>query len=259
MTEQTAPFGGLAVAEPQTALLPVDGGDESGPDDRRKLAIVGAAVGVVVLLVAAFFLLKGGGSTPAPVAPHVALPVAGASDPGSQAGGTATADKPIKMPKPYADPIGRDPFKAQYTAPVVAKTDGGSTSTATNPTASGPVTSGNVTISTTPGDTTGTTGTTDTTGTTVTGVSVPASFAPVWIELVKVTGDGATFVVGYSDGHHAKTRTFSKVAAPTDGLRTTFANVFALLSIQGGTVTVQFGDGTPFDLNKGFGDRHFVG
>jgi hypothetical protein len=254
MTEQTAPFGGLAVAEPQTALLPVDGTDEAGPDNRRKLAIVGAAVGVLVLLVAAFFLLKGGGGEVAPVAPHVALPVAGASDGGAKDGAAAAADKPVKMPKPYADPIGRDPFKAQYVAPVAAKTDGGTGTTASGATDSTGA-SDNVTVTTSvPGATTGTT----TDPTTVTGAD--AAFAPVWIELVKVNGvNSATFVVGYSDGHKAQTKTFSKVAAPTDGLRTTFAGVFALLSIQDGTVTLQFGDGTPFDLNKGFGSRHFVG
>src|SRR4051794_6673683 len=250
MTEQTAPFGGLAVAEPQTAVLPVGSDDDGAPDNRRKLAIVGAAAGVVVLLVAVFFLLKGGGSdgAAAPVAPNVIPPAAAAGSDGSGSTGQAgTTDAPVKLPKSYSAPVGRDPFKAQYVAPVVhppKETTGSSTG-------SEGTTSGDVPVTTVPGGTDTGVGTTN----------VPSSsFAPVWVELVSVKGvNSATFVVGYSDGHHAKTRTFSRVTAPTNGLRTTFAGVFALLSIQDGTVTLQFGDGTPFDLNKGFGSRHFVG
>ena len=259
MTEMNTPIGGLAVAEPQTAVLPVGSDDDGAPDNRRKLAVVGAAAGVVVLLIAAFFLLKGGGSdtTTDPAAPTAAAPAPAQAAPQAGQGGQATKaspDKPIALPKPYAGPIGRDPFKALYVAPAAAKPEAGPAASAGSPSASD-----NVPAVTVPGTTTGTTSPDTSTGGVVPDTAAESAFAPVWIELLKVHAKTATFVVGYSDGHHAKTQTFRKVTAPTDGLRTTFAGVFALLSIQSGTVTVQFGDGTPFDLNKGFGDRHFVG
>ncbi|MDQ1696839.1 MAG: hypothetical protein QOJ03_2192, partial [Frankiaceae bacterium] len=81
-----------------------------------------------------------------------------------------------------------------------------------------------------------------------------------WVELVSVKGtSSATFVVGYSNGKKSRTVQYSHVAAPTSSLGTTFGGVFALLSVQDGTATVQLGDGTPFDLAPGFGNRHFVG
>jgi len=82
----------------------------------------------------------------------------------------------------------------------------------------------------------------------------------VWIDLARVSGTkSATFIVGYSNGKRSKTRTYSNIAVPTSGVRTVFANVFSLLSIQNGTATVQIGDGTPFDLTRGFSNRHYLG
>jgi hypothetical protein len=240
MTEPTAPFGGLAVAEPQTALLTTDAVDDSAPDNRRKLAIVGAVVGVVVLLVAAFFLMKGGDETVAPIAPHVALPAAGDNGQG-QDGGKATADKPVKLPKSYDDPVGRDPFKAQYTAPVAAKPgDSTGTTTSGTPTTSDPGASDNVTVTSAPGTST-----------------VPV---PVWVELLRVKGTRtATFVVAFNTGSSLKTEKFAKVAVPStaDG-STVFGGVFALLSIHDGVATIQYGDGTPIDLAPGAGNRLVV-
>jgi hypothetical protein len=235
MTEQTAPFGGLAVADPQPAFLPEDAADDTGSDNRRKLAVVGAAVGVVVLLVAAFFLLKGGDETVAPVAPQAGVPVAGQSDGGnSQAG----ADKPVKLPKSYSEPVGRDPFKAQYTAPVAAKADS-SDETTTDKVE-------------TPEPTDGVT------------VGAPTATAtapvPVWVELVRVNGDSsATFIVAFNDGSSLKTEKFRKVKTPdssSDG--TVFAGVFALLDVHDGVATIQYGDGTPLSLTPGPGSRLVV-
>lgn len=245
MTEPIGARGGLAVADPAAGLLSPELDDTAGDDNRRKLAAVAAAVGVLVLLVVAFFLLKGGGSNNAagPVAPHIVPPVAGSTTTATTAHQPA-ATKPVKLLKSFSGPIGRDPFKPLYTQPTQAAAPTGTTA---NP-AGGTVTS-------TPGSTVG-----GSTGTTPPVVAVPASFAPVWVELVSVKGTrSASFIVGYSNGKHSKTMPFADVVAPTHSLRTTFASVFALLSIQDHTATVQFGDGRPFDLATGFGNRHFVG
>ena len=52
---------------------------------------------------------------------------------------------------------------------------------------------------------------------------------------------------------------YVNVAAPKNSLRTAFGKVFALLSIQDGTATVQYGDGSPFDLAPGAANRHPLG
>ncbi|MDQ1704339.1 MAG: hypothetical protein QOF18_705, partial [Frankiaceae bacterium] len=233
MTERTVPFGGTAVAEPPAPMLPNGYDDESGDNaNRRKLAVVGAIVGVFVLLVVAFFMLKGGSS-----ADNAVGPVPGAHVPPATSGGTGGhAAKPVTLPKPYKAPVGRDPFKALYVAP------------APKPVTSGPTGSTGVPIVGVPGvgtgTGTGTGGTTGTTGGTDAGTGAPAGYAPVWVELVSVKGSkSASFVVGYSNGKRSTTVKYANVLAPTNSLRTTFGSVFALLSVQDGTSTVQFGDG----------------
>jgi hypothetical protein len=251
MTEHSS-FGTTAVAEPPAPLLPA-GYDEGGEDgNRRKLAIVGAIVGVVVLLVAALFLLKGGSSSPSSSAPVPSGKAAGAKATGTT--GTGAAHQPIKLPKSFTGNLGRDPFKVLYVAPVAAAAGKGTGTSSTGTTGTtgkpSPGTSGS----------TGSTGSTGSKGGSGSGSGPQASFAPVWIELVGVKGTkSATFVVGYSNGKRSTTKPFGGVLAPTQSLRTQFGGVFALLSIQDGTATVQFGDGTPFDLAPGFGNRHFVG
>jgi len=249
MTEQHSSFGGVAVADPRaTSTSPLDlGTDTEGDDNRRKLALVGAVVAVLVVLVAAFFMLKGGGSSDnTALPPHIVPP---ASSTTAQSGTAASAPKAIKLPKPFAGAVGRDPFKPLYVAPADVTLGGGTGTPVTpvNPVNPAPV----VTVPTTTG--TPTSGPSNAGG----GV-VPAGYAPVWVALVHVNGtQSATFVVGYSNGKRSKEVTFSNVAAPKS-LRTVFANVFSLLSIQNGTTTVQIGDGTPFDLGKGFNNRHYV-
>jgi hypothetical protein len=250
MTEQTS-FGGLAVADPRSAAPAVDMTDESMGNDRRKLAIVGAIVAVLVVLIAAFFLMKGGGGSAAPAASAVPP----ASTTGAATTGAAKAAKTVKLPKSYAGVVGRDPFKPLYAAPVDKSAAGGSSSTSTDPTGSGVQ---GVTI---PAGSTGTGKTTTPSGTTGgSTTTVGANFVPVWVALVGVHGTkSATFAVGYSDGKKSTTVNYADIAAPTTSLRTVFAQVFSLLSIQSGTVTVQLGDGTPFDLTKGFAHLHFLG
>jgi hypothetical protein len=237
MTSQTFSGSGTALAEPPAPLLPAgDDADVNGNDNRRKLMITGAVLGVLVVVVVAFFLLKGGGSSSAStdsfVVPHhkAAVPASAAQKPA------------VKLPKVVSAPTGRDPFKALYVAPA--------------PAAAAPAKSDTTTPTTTPVTTTG--GSTSTSGGTTTAPS--AAYAPVWIGLVSVSGDkSATFVVGYSNGHSLRTTTFKNVLAPTNSLRTDFGNVFSLLSIQDGEATVQFGDGSPFDLLPGASHRHQLG
>ena len=252
MTDQHPSFGGgLAVADPRTPASPLDLGAEGAPDDnRRKLALVGAVVAVVVVLIGAFFMLKskGGTADTAALPPHVALPAASGQT--SSVTGAAAAPKPIKLPKPFAGVIGRDPFKALYVPPA-PKTSSAPTGAASNPVVAPPT----ATVPSTGGSTV----TTPTTGSTSGNQSVGSNFDPVWVDLVHVTGtSSATFVVGYTDGKKNTQVTYT-VSAPQSSTRTVFGRVFSLLSIQNGTVTVQMGDGTPFDLSRGFSNRHFLG
>jgi hypothetical protein len=80
-------------------------------------------------------------------------------------------------------------------------------------------------------------------------VKTPAG-QPLWIRLVSTNGDkSATFDVGYP---HHKFHRFKVLAPPPSATRgTVFDKVFALLGIQSGTVTMQIGDATPFDLSTG--------
>jgi hypothetical protein len=216
MSQQTFTPGGTQVAEPPAPVLPMDESG-SGDDNRRKLMIVGAAAGVAVLAIVAFFLMKGGSSTPIDSGPpplphhHAAAPA-------------AVQPPVVKLPKHVKAPVGRDPFKALYTAPVAAAAPAaGSTATTT--------TSGS---GTTPTTTTGTTPTTTT-----------ATYHPVWVQLKSLTATAATFDVGYSNGKTLKALRFTGIK-PLH----TFGRSFELLSIRNGVVTVKFGDGTPFRLDR---------
>jgi hypothetical protein len=241
MTEQTTSYGATAVATPPAPPMAPEYDEAADNGNRNKLLAVGAAAGVLVLLIVAFFLMKGGGST------DPEFGVAPPPPPSSVDGGgkAAVADKPVTLPKTYKNAVGRDPFKALYVAPEqVAPAEPTNTQpdTTTPPAVSVPPTIP------TDGSSTDTT------------APPSASYAPVWVALESVQGTkSATFLVGYSNGKKAKQVRFTNVVAPTRTLQTQFASVFALLSIQDGTVTVQFGDATPFDLAPGFGNRHFVG
>lgn len=251
MTEQTS-LGGLALAtDPRSAMPSVDMADGSS-DNRRKLAVVGAAVAVLVLLIAVFFLMKGKGSPAQPAAPDALANAGTTAAPAGAAAAPAKAVKPVTLPKHFNGSIGRDPFKPEYVAPAAKSTD---TAASGTPTTAVPVGTP-VPVTTTPG----TTGSSTPTTTTGSGTGLGPSWVPVWVDLARVSGTrSATFIVGYSNGKRSKTLTYSNIEAPTTGVRTVFASVFSLLSIQNGTATVQIGDGTPFDLQRGFSNRHYVG
>lgn len=219
MSQQTVNFGGTQVAEPPAPLLPQGDAGSGGDDNRRKLVVVGAVAGVVVLLLAAFFLLKGGGSSKSDngfVVPHT--PVKGPA--------AAAAAPVVKLPRHVVVPVGRDPFKALYTAPVAAAA--GSTSSSSSST-------------TTPTSTGGSTSTTSS-GTTTTTTTTP-TYHPVWIQL-RAVSTTATFLVGYSNGKTFRAFQFDNVKP-----QHSFAGTFQLLSIRKGVVTLKFGDGTPFMLD----------
>lgn len=235
MTQQTFSGPGTAVAEPPAPILPPGFDDEDGGNEnRRKLIVVGAALGVLVLVVVAFFLLKSGGSSKGSdssfAVPHHAIKPAAAAP---------HAPAAVKLPKVVNAPAGKDPFKPLYQPPAPKPTTAAQTSTT-------PVTSP---VTAPVGSSGGTT------------APAPApAYAPVWIELVSVNGTkSATFTVGYSNGKSLRTTTYQNVAAPTNSLRTDFGQVFSLLSLQGGEATVQFGDGSPFDLAPGASHRHQLG
>jgi hypothetical protein len=230
---------------------PGTGVDESEGGDRRRLMIIGGIAGLLIVIVAAYLLLhKGSSSTDDSFVPQSTHPAtstqsnpttgaAKATDNGSSKAGGSHATAPTTLPKKAHRPQVRDPFKPLVTAPV---TDGGGATTTTTVDATNP------------------TGTT-TDGTTPTGVTLPpaptttttghgtVSGSPLWVQLMKVNGDRATFRVGYA---HHKYSTFN-VQAPkaTSQQGTVFDQVFALVGIQGGQVTIQIGDDTPFDLTKG--------
>jgi hypothetical protein len=215
MSQQTFNSGGTQVAEPPAPILPSDNSGAGGDDSRRKLMLVGAGVGVLVLAIVAFFLMKGGSSgsndsfTPSPRIHH-ALPAAG-------------QPPVIKLPKHVVTPVGRDPFKALYVAPVAA--------------VAGPTTGGSAS---TPQQSPGTT-------TTSTGTTTPpkVTYHPVWVQLKSLTSTSATFVVGYSNGKTLKGVQYSSIKP----LRT-FASSFELLSIRNGVATLKYGDGSPFKLDR---------
>ena len=216
MSQQTVNFGGTAVAEPPAPVLPVDDVDSASGDNRRKLLLVGAGVGVLVLVIVAFFLLKGGGSASSGdsggfvVPHHPAKPAA------------AAPAAPVTLPKHVTAPVGRDPFKPLYVQPAAAPSAAASTST---------------------------TSTTSTGGSTTTTTSSTPTYHPVWIQLKSVSATSATFQVGYSNGKSLRAVSYT-VKAPASGSKTTFASSqFALLSDRSGSVTVQYGDGTPMKLD----------
>src|SRR3954462_14609575 len=111
MTEQMVPMGGIGVAEPPAPVLPMDV-EEASDGSRRKLLVVGVAVAVLIVAMAGYFLTKGGGSaTPS------GFPVAHGKPPAASAPKhVASAQKPVKLPQAYKGHVGRDPFKALYTA-----------------------------------------------------------------------------------------------------------------------------------------------
>jgi hypothetical protein len=223
--------------------------DEGDGGNRRRLMLIGGVAAVVIIAVAAYMLLHKSSSptgtfTP-PKSPATAGHTGGASH-GTTKSGSTKAGKVI--PKKSRTTLVRDPFKPLVVAPqsAAAGTSTGSNpvSTTTVPQQSTTGTGGSTTpviIPTTPsggGQPTG-----GTHGQTTSG-------SPLWIQLVSTQGThAAVFDVGYA---HHKFRRFKVIApSPSSSRGTVFDGEFALLGIQGGEVTIQVGDDTPFDLTRG--------
>ncbi len=224
MSESSFPFGGTAVAEPPTLPGSID---EPEKDRRRGVLLAALAVLVVAAVAGYFVLFSGGGSSStdatAPIAPHHAATAPRATAPA----------KAKVVPPVYTAVTGRDPFKPLYVAPTAAPSASVSPGPSTAPVAPVPSTQPSATTS-----------------------ASAAPVTPQWVELDSQNGTtSATMRVAYSN---ASTRVFQNVPAPKLGSRTVFAQYFALLAIHDGYVTVQFGDGKPFDLKQGFASRHFV-
>jgi hypothetical protein len=257
MTETSILPGATPLTESGIDMVPPGTGVEEseGGGDRRRLMIIGAVVGLLVVVAAAYMLLHKGSSpsndTFVPQSSHAAPPAAAKAVEAAPTGsGNGTAEgsssgkgngTPTTLPKKAKAPQVRDPFKPLVVAPVTGGTSTGTTTTTVNapstPTVTTPAgtqTTPPVQSSTPPPTTTG--------HGTVQG-------SPLWVQLMRVNGDRASFRVGYA---HHKFRTYH-VQAPTasSSQGTVFDKVFALIGIQNGQATMQIGDDTPFDLSKG--------
>jgi hypothetical protein len=109
MSESTFPFG--ASAEPESSELPVEESAEG--ESRKPLLLVGGLVAALTLGAGAFLLLGGGDDT------EEALAVPARPD-----SAAAAAPEAVQViPAASGEVVGRNPFKALYTAPAA----GGST------------------------------------------------------------------------------------------------------------------------------------
>lgn len=217
--------------------------DSEPTDDRRRLMIIGGIVAVVVVVIAAFLLLHKGGSSSnsaSGVVPHgtpkATAPATGSGHSSSNSSGKS--GKVTTLPQRAKRLNVRDPFKPLVVAPVAGTTQQGATTTVSAPpVAPAPVVAPSSAPTTVP----------------VVVNNPPANTPkgqPVWIRLVSVDGSkSATFDVGYP--HHKFHRFKVLAPSPSATQGTVFDKVFALLGIQGGSVTLQIGDSTPFDLAKG--------
>lgn len=126
------------MSENPFASVPEDGDDEVTPD-RRKL-VLGGALAAVVLAGGGFLLLSGGSGDEESLALPVRRPAPTASP----------SVAPLQqLPPSFRAPVGRDPFRVLYTAPIAAPAGGAVAAPAPSATPLAP---------------TGTTGSTGTTG-----------------------------------------------------------------------------------------------
>jgi hypothetical protein len=217
---------------------------ESG-GDRRRILIIGAIAGAIVLIVAAYMLLHGGSSSSTqsfvPVHPAGAAPSA-APNPSHGGSGNGNDGKTPTLPKKAKHQSVRDPFKALVTAPV---------STDTGPTTTTTVKAPKTVPTTAPSAPTSSVGPTSPVSPPPSGTSSPPTTGagPQWIQLKRIHGRTAVLDVGY---RHHKFRRYAVQAPPAGSQQgTVFDKIFALIGIQNSTATIQIGDDTPFDLNKG--------
>lgn len=254
MSETSIISDAAPLAESGIDMVPPGTGVEEseGGGDRRRLMIIGAVVGLLVVVAAAYLLLHKGSpassdSSFVPHSTHAAPPASSGKAPATgtkaPATGSATgkvATTPVKLPRKAKAPQARDPFKPLILAPVAAGAGGATTTTTVTAPTAAPTGSTQTTPTGTvpaPAPSQTTTGHGTTQGT------------PLWIQLMSVKGDQATFKVGYAQHKFRRFIVQAPKAASSTG--TVFDNVFALIGIQNGQVTIQIGDDTPFDLSRG--------
>jgi hypothetical protein len=205
MSESTFPFEGAE--EP-----------ESGPRDRKKMALV-AGAGALAVAVLGYFVVvpmfSGGGSSPDALVVHHSAPKTT-----KKAAAKPAAAKPAVQPATYSDVSARqDPFKPLVVEPVAAPP------VAVDPATGQPVT--------------GTTGGTTSTGTTSTGGS-SASVGGQRVALLHVySKDGKVY---------AQTKVGDTVYTPVVG--DVFAGTYKLLATGTKSATYLFGD-EQFQLAEG--------
>ena len=147
---------------------------------------------------------------------------------------------------------GRDPFKPLVAAPVTGGSDAGNQTVSGNPTSGTPSTA----------PTSGTPVTNPSSPTSPVVVSPPTSPSqggaptngttgtPLSIQLLSTKGEKtAVFRVDYA--HHRFRKFTVKAPSASSTTGTVFDKEFALIGIQDGSVTVQVGDATPFDMSRG--------
>ena len=222
--------------------------ETEGFRSKRNLILAGG-LGAVVLAAGGYFLFggSGGGGTESfvPIVHHAPRVAAAPVKPVVKAA--------VKLPAPYKEQLGRDPFKALFVVPAAAAAPVGAAPGAVTvggvaPAGTTPVPAGTTPTSTTP---TSTTPTTVGTGTSVgTGATPVAPVDKTYkLVLVRVYGSGKDQTAVYSiDGKQQVAKLGSKFG-PTSEI--------VLLSIQQGpkagqfTTVLQVGDGDPFDVITG--------
>jgi hypothetical protein len=203
--------------------------DEAEPERNRKAVIAAGGVAAALVLAAAGYFFLGGsgdGAVDSAFVPgRVAHPAVAAPK---------SATKPAKkLPAPYKEQLGRDPFKALYVLPAVAQAGPGVTATGTTAPGVTPAVSGTGTVPTTGGGTTPTT----------------TANKEYKLILMRVYGTGTDRTAVFSiDGKQQVAKIGTKFG-PTSEI--------VLLSMQQGpkagqwTSVLQVGDGDPFDVVTG--------
>jgi hypothetical protein len=210
-----------------TFAPPAEAPVEEAGRSRRTVLVAGGAAAALVLGGGGYFLLSGGSdSTPESAAP-ISLPHA--VRPAAKAPAKPAAKKPVvKVPATSTVPLGRDPFRALYIAPVA---------TAVVPASTG-----------TTGTSTPTTPTQPAGGTTTPAQPVPAAPTSYKLVLTRVYGSGKDLTGVFSVGGKTMLAKVGSVFGPTGELK--------LLSLSESpkgvwTATLQVGDSEPVDASRG--------
>ncbi len=213
--------------------FPFADGDDLSPyvdepeRNRKAILIAGGVAAALVVVAGGYFLLGGSDDTvDSAFVPHRTVrPAAVAPKAGAPA---------KKLPAPYKERLGRDPFKALYVVPVAAVTT--STSTDATGTSAGSPTSGTTTTTTTTPTSTTTTSTPTSTRYTLKLVSISKPDPEVRFTTWKVGADTKTVIPAQRFGKYGEivVLAFGKNAAGTVD-----------------KAIIQVGDDSPMDVTIG--------